>query len=470
MDHHTPSIACELEGVLLITRNLFPYFILVAFEAGGPVRPLLLLMLSPLLWLLDLMGFEELSLKIMIFVSMAGVNARDLKAVAKATLPRFYLQDINESSYRVFSGFEGKKYVVSSLPKIMIEPFLREFLDVDCVIGTELTSFKQWCLGFVASPGFVNAHHQKLKFLQEAIGVGVEIDLGLVGALRDHPLMLLCKELHVMQPDEKKKALERREYPKPLIFHDGRLIVHPTPLDLLVTVIWLPLGVILAIARILLGVLLPYKLGLMGSAATGLRIRAQLTKAQWAGGTLYVCSHRTLLDPVIISTVLQRKITAVTYSVSRFSELISPIPTVRLTRDRAKDGDTMRALLDSGDLVVCPEGTTCREPYLLRFSPLFAEITDEVTPVAIDVEGTMFYGTTVRGYKWLDSLFFLMNPSPGYQLVFLDKLSCQGRSSVDVANQVQRSIGLALGFECTNLTRRDKYRMLAGNDGVDTRV
>ena len=270
--------------------------------------------------------------------------------------------------------------------------------------------------------------------------------------------------------------LPRSEYLRPLVFHDGRLVCRPDPLVCLAIFLWIPLGVLLSVARLLFG-FFPHGAGLLLAAATGFRIRGSLGgAAEPAGpgrGTLFACNHQTLMDPVILSTVLRRKVTAVTYSLSSFSELIAPIPTVRLTRDRGRDSRIMQGELTRGDLVVCPEGTTCREPYLLRFSPLFAEIAGEVTPTAVRAGGTMFHGSTVRGHKWLDSVFFLMNPAPWYEIRILTPVatcgSGGGASSLDVANGVQRVIGDALGFECTGLTRRDKYRMIAGHDGVDAR-
>lgn len=239
--------------------------------------------------------------------------------------------------------------------------------------------------------------------------------------------------------------------------------------------LWLPFGISLFLIRVVIGHVLPLELAKIIVPLTGLRLRIDglplaITNNDQKG-VLYVCNHRTLLDPLFVGAAINRPTTAVTYSLSPISELISPIKTARLTRDRKLDSEKITELLKEGDLVVCPEGTTCREPYLLRFSALFAELADNMVPVAVDTSVSMFYGTTASGYKCLDPVFFLMNPRPEYVLRFLGlvpaELTCaSGRTAMEVANGIQKKLADALGFECTSLTRKDKYLMLAGNEGV----
>ncbi|EXB47149.1 Glycerol-3-phosphate acyltransferase 1 [Morus notabilis] len=234
--------------------------------------------------------------------------------------------------------------------------------------------------------------------------------------------------LHLVSENEKRnwQLLPRKKYPKPLIFHDGRLAFKPNFLATLEMLLWLPFGFFLFIIRLIVSLLLPHKLcipilSFIGMTGTGHNMREKSLVTQ-NNISHTVCNHRTLLDPIYVSMVVRNPIMAVTYSLSRISELISPIKTVRLKRDREKDSEMMEKLLSQSDLVVCPEGTTCREPYLLRFSPLFAELTDEIVPVAVDYRVSMFNGTTAGGYKFLDPVFLLLNPVTSCTVKFLEKL------------------------------------------------
>ncbi|KAL1307610.1 hypothetical protein HN51_049511 [Arachis hypogaea] len=460
-----PTLAfCDVHKVLLNTHSFFPFFMLVAFEGGSILRALLLLLSCPLLLILN----HDMNLKLMTFITFCGLRIKDMECVSRAVLPKFYLENLNLHAYEVMAS-SSSKVVFTSVPRVMVEGFLKEYLSVCNVIGTELQTFGTYFTGFVSDSGLLVKHRALKEYFGDRkpdIGIGSS-------SFDDHIFMSLCKEGYVV--NNPSPMLGREKYPKPLIFHDGRLAFLPTPSATLLMFMWLPIGILLAIYRILVGILLPYKWAMILGVWSGINLNVKgimrSQSSEQKKGVLYVCTHRTLLDPVFLSTSLAKPLTAVTYSLSKVSEFIAPIRTVRLTRDRKQDAQTMQRLLSEGDLVVCPEGTTCREPYLLRFSSLFAELADEIVPVAMNAHVSMFYGTTAAGLKCLDPIFFFMNPRPCYHIHILGKvpkeLTCAGgRSSCEVANYIQSQLALALGFQCTTLTRRDKYLMLAGNEGI----
>ncbi|TMW88008.1 hypothetical protein EJD97_019142 [Solanum chilense] len=468
------TVIADMDGTLLRGRSSFPYFALVAFEVGGVFRLLILLLSSPLAGLLYYFVSESAGIQVLIFVTFAGMKVSDVESVARAVLPKFYSEDIHPESWKVFSSC-GKRCVLTANPRVMVEPFLKDFLGTDLVLGTEIGSYKGRATGFVKKPG-VLVGKNKADIVIKAFGES-KPEIGLGDRHTDFPFLALCKEGYIVPPKPEVKAVTTNKLPKPIIFHDGRLVQKPTPFMSLIILLWIPIGFILACLRVAAGSLLPMPIVYYAFWALGVRVIIKgnppppVNKSNNKSGVLFICSHRTLLDPIFLSTALGRPIPAVTYSVSRLSEIISPIKTVRLNRDRGVDATMIKKLLKEGDLAICPEGTTCREPFLLRFSALFAELTDELVPVAMVNKMSMFHGTTARGWKGMDPFYFFMNPSPAYEVTFLNKLpyelTCNaGKSSHEVANYIQRVIASTLSYECTSFTRKDKYRALAGNDGI----
>ncbi|XP_028796927.1 LOW QUALITY PROTEIN: probable glycerol-3-phosphate acyltransferase 3 [Neltuma alba] len=466
------TLIFDVEGALLKSSSLFPYFMLVAFEAGGLIRAFIFILLYPFVCFAG----PETGLNIMVMICFFGIKAKSFRA-GSAVLPKFLLENVGSEIFEILNR-GGKKVGVSNLPQVMVESFLREYLEIDFVMGRELKVFCGYYVGLMEDRKIAASY--ALNQVREGKGRPDAIGICSFDKSLDSELLTHCKEVYLVTEAEKRswKTLAREKYPKALIFHDGRLAMRPTPVNAVATLIWFPYGLILAIIRMLIALSLPYHISTPLLAITGLRLTTSMPSAcnkdddgQCSKGNrhrLYVCNHRTLLDPLYLSFALRRDLIAVTYSLSRMSEILAPIKTVRLTRDRVEDARMMKKLLKQGDLAVCPEGTTCREPYLLRFSPLFSEMSDEITPVAVDCHVSMFHGTTAGGLKCLDPLLFLMNPSPIYSVRLLDKVSpsSTARDRFEVANHIQSQIGEALGFECTMLTRKDKYLILAGNDGL----
>ncbi|KAK3230792.1 hypothetical protein Dsin_002673 [Dipteronia sinensis] len=468
-DFSNKTLVFHLETALLKSSSLFPYFMLVAFEAGGLLRALVLFFLYPLLCLVG----RNQALKIMVFVSFVGVR-KDKFRIGSSVLPKYFLEDVgNESFSLVMSG--KRKVAVSDMPRIMVEGFLKHYLGVDAVRGRELKVVSGYFVGLMAANNVNGVVLDDDKMVSDqAVGIGCFSKYSL-----DHQLFSYCKEIYLVSEADKWnwQILPREKYPKPLIFHDGRLAFRPTPLASRIMFMWLPLGIFIFIIRYIGSTILPIQISHAVNSSTGAKTtiskpKESITKNDTkTGGVLYICNHRTLLDPIFVSYSVMKPVPAVTYSISRFSEVSSPIKIVRLTRDREKDKKLIEQQLCQGDLVVCPEGTTCREPYLLRFSPLFAEMTDEIVPIAIDIQVNMFYGSTASRIKCLDPVFNLLNPFIQCSVKILGKIpssqTCKagGKPRIEVANHVQKEIAKALGFESTILTRKDKYKILAGNEG-----
>lgn len=184
------TIVADMDGTLLRGRSSFPYFALVAFEVGGVLRLLLLLLLTPLAGILYYLVSESAGIRVLIFATFAGMRVSDIESVARAVLPKFYSGDLHPESWRVFSSC-GRLCVLTANPRIMVEAFLKEFLGADLVLGTEVSTYGGRATGFVKEPG-VLVGKNKADALKAAFG-DPPPEIGLGDRHTDFPFMSLCK-------------------------------------------------------------------------------------------------------------------------------------------------------------------------------------------------------------------------------------------------------------------------------------
>lgn len=80
--------------------------------------------------------------------------------------------------------------MLTAIPTVMVEPFLKEYLGVDMVVGTEIEIQNGRATGFVCQPGIITGE-KKVAVLREAFDQSPDIGLG--DRSSDYPFMKLCK-------------------------------------------------------------------------------------------------------------------------------------------------------------------------------------------------------------------------------------------------------------------------------------
>lgn len=190
----TQTVVSDLDGTLLRSDSAFSYFMLIAFEASGMIRSWILLTLAPLVWLLYHYISEAAGIQVLIFVAFAGLRVRDIESVARAVLPKFYADDVHSEAWNVFNCFQ-KRILITANPRVMVEPFAKDYLGVEHVIGTELELRKVWgreyYTGFVTKPGVMVGINKEVA-LRQHVGDTVP-DVALGDRPTDFAFMRMCK-------------------------------------------------------------------------------------------------------------------------------------------------------------------------------------------------------------------------------------------------------------------------------------
>ncbi|MCO5554651.1 hypothetical protein L7F22_008184 [Adiantum nelumboides] len=241
------------------------------------------------------------------------LKGKDIEGVVRgAVLPKFYADDIHRESWRVFSSCCFNRCVVTANARIMVEFFCKNHLGADKVLGSEIQVIKGGrATALLLSPRVLLGYRKSLP------GYFVFI--------------YRLQDAFMVPPRSSAEAVPMHKLFKHVAFHDSKPLQRPTPAVALMTLIWFLFGIVICLICMLICMNTPLSLvsamyKLLGMKLT---VRGSVPEAPETGrgqGVLFVCCHRTCLDPVFLSVALGKQVTAVTYSVSRLTEVYLRFP------------------------------------------------------------------------------------------------------------------------------------------------
>ena len=97
------------------------------------------------------------------FISFCGLRMKDMENTSRAVLPKFYLENLNLEAYEVVASV-GSRVFFTTMPKVMVEGFLKEYLNADAVIATELHTAGCYFTGFLSKSGLLVKHSARQGF------------------------------------------------------------------------------------------------------------------------------------------------------------------------------------------------------------------------------------------------------------------------------------------------------------------
>lgn len=130
-----------------------------------------------------------MGLKIMVMVSFFGIKAESFR-VGRSVLPKFFLEDVGSEIFELLKK-GGKKVGVSNLPRVMVESFLREYLEIDFVVGREMKMFGGYYTGLMDESRKTIEH--ALEHVQEGKGCSDMIGIAMFNQIDDHEIFSHCK-------------------------------------------------------------------------------------------------------------------------------------------------------------------------------------------------------------------------------------------------------------------------------------